>query len=733
MGERGPLHGVRVLDLACGRAGSVATMLLADLGADVVRAEARDGTHRRVAPTEDAGPVCWDRGKARVIVGRLDARDDPALAELVARADAVVVDATPVDRAARRCEPEQLLAANPSLVVAHVAPNGAHGEGAALPEDPLLLAALSGFAQWQTSTEDAPVAPVVPFVSNIHGVLAAASVVAALAERRRSGHGQIVTTTGPNTAALLLATLNPRSLDRPMAYTSGRDVRGSASFRLYRCGDGLSFFLGALTPAIFLTALDAIDLLEVMVLPGMDGEFMNLYVGDNGLRVAQALEARFAGAPRAHWLAVLGAAGVPAAAVQTREEWRTSEPYAAAVGDVVHAHPEAGAVTLAASPLRFPATPTRPGPFARSADAADDVWREPRADAGPDVAGPPPVDAPLAGLRVIDLSTFLAGPMAPTLLGQWGADVVKVETPDGDPYRVYNVSYVAANQGKRRVVLDLATGAGLDALLALVRDADVVVDNFRPSVRRKLGITTERLHTVTARVVHATINAFGDDGPWAEAPGFDPVIQACSGLMHACGDDAHPYYTSTPVHDVATGTLLTLGVLAALHDRATTGRGGRVQLSLASSSALVQCEELVSYAARPATARGGPGTRGPGPTHRFVRARDGWLAVAAPTRARDEALLAVLAGAEARAVAEVLDDLGRLGAPAVRVVERDEYETAAHLVAHRHVHVVHDDEMGRCLVVDQIAAWSRSTPIDTTEAPARTPAAPQWRGPDDGT
>ena len=166
-------------------------------------------------------------------------------------------------------------------------------------------------------------------------------------------------------------------------------------------------------------------------------------------------------------------------------------------------------------------------------------------------------------------------------------------------------------------------------LRSLLAGADVLVDNFRPSLRAKLGFGTEALLRHNPRLVHVTITAFGDDGPAAEAPGFDPVIQACSGLMDACGDGDRPYYTSTPVHDVATGALALVGALAALHARARSGRGGRVALSLAGSSRLVQLEEMVAYEGRPAPAQGARNSVTGAAGRGYHRAADGWLAIAA--------------------------------------------------------------------------------------------------------
>ena len=201
--------------------------------------------------------------------------------------------------------------------------------------------------------------------------------------------------------------------------------------------------------------------------------------------------------------------------------------------------------------------------------------------------------------------------------------------------------------------------------------------------------------------------------------------------MHACGDDDQPYYTSTPVHDVTTGVLVTLGTLAALVARARIGRGQRVSMSLAASSLLVQCEELTEYPGRPAPRRGGTPFVGDAPTRRYYRAADGWLAVVAePDRlpalvswsgasAGDAPTEAIIAAMSTRRAADVIAELRGLGTAAVQVVEREELATDAHLVAHHLRHVVHDAEIGRCLVVNQVAEWSRSVPVETTSVPQR--------------
>ncbi len=140
-------------------------------------------------------------------------------------------------------------------------------------------------------------------------------------------------------------------------------------------------------------------------------------------------------------------------------------------------------------------------------------------------------------MRVLDLTSFIAGPFCPLLLADLGADVVKIETTEGDPFRMAAFGFVGWNRGKRSLVLDLKRAEGRDVFLDLARAADVVVDNFRGGVMERLGIGWDRLSAENPRLVHTSITGYGTTGPLACLPGFDPVFQARSGLMLAQGGD----------------------------------------------------------------------------------------------------------------------------------------------------------------------------------------------------
>ncbi len=202
---------------------------------------------------------------------------------------------------------------------------------------------------------------------------------------------------------------------------------------------------------------------------------------------------------------------------------------------------------------------------------------------------------PLTGIRVIDLSRALAGPHAAMLLGDLGADVIKVEAPGtgdetrswGPPFRQpdsggrESTYFLSCNRNKASICLDLKAPADVKVLSDLIRQADVLIENFRPGVLDRLGFTAERLAELSPRLVTLSISGFGHDGPEAGRPGYDQIAQGEAGLMSLTGPDPEqPQRVGVPIGDLTAGLYGTYGVLAALRERDRTGRGQVVRTSL---------------------------------------------------------------------------------------------------------------------------------------------------------
>ncbi|MDW5442726.1 CoA transferase [Polaromonas sp. SM01] len=208
---------------------------------------------------------------------------------------------------------------------------------------------------------------------------------------------------------------------------------------------------------------------------------------------------------------------------------------------------------------------------------------------------------PLSGLRVLDLSAYIAGPYGCTLLADQGAEVIKIEPPLGDNLRKYpstleaeSRAFLGVNRSKLGVVLDLKQADDLQALLALVRTADVLVHNFRPSVAPRLGIAYEQLQALNPRLIYCAVSGYGDSGPLSEKAGYDQVLQSMTGICNLQGKAGGPpeiVYGS--VVDYYAAALVAAGVSSALYERERSGQGQYVGISLLRSALAMQSARMV--------------------------------------------------------------------------------------------------------------------------------------------
>jgi crotonobetainyl-CoA:carnitine CoA-transferase CaiB-like acyl-CoA transferase len=197
---------------------------------------------------------------------------------------------------------------------------------------------------------------------------------------------------------------------------------------------------------------------------------------------------------------------------------------------------------------------------------------------------------PLSGYRVVDLTSNVSGPLATMILADQGADVIKVEAPDGgDATRAggnrrggFTASFLNNNRNKRSIVLDLKTTRGKEAVLRLAARADVFVQNFRPGVAERLGVGEDEVRAVSPKIVYVSISGFGEKGPYAKKPAYDPVIQGFSGLatVQAGCDEARPRLMRTILPDKLTAITAAQAITAALLARERTGEGQHVRLSM---------------------------------------------------------------------------------------------------------------------------------------------------------
>jgi crotonobetainyl-CoA:carnitine CoA-transferase CaiB-like acyl-CoA transferase len=200
----------------------------------------------------------------------------------------------------------------------------------------------------------------------------------------------------------------------------------------------------------------------------------------------------------------------------------------------------------------------------------------------------------LSGIRILDLSVMTAGPVGTMLLADLGADVIKVEEPGtGDLSRALgnqfingeSVQFMSQNRNKRSIRIDLKQPEGVATFLRLAKDVDVVVENFRPGAVQKLGVDYAAVKAVNPNVIYVSASAFGQDGPYAQWPANDPIVQAISGLMEMTGEpDGPPVRLGAPLPDFGTAALLAFAVTSALFHRLRTGEGQKIEVSLLSTA-----------------------------------------------------------------------------------------------------------------------------------------------------
>ena len=215
---------------------------------------------------------------------------------------------------------------------------------------------------------------------------------------------------------------------------------------------------------------------------------------------------------------------------------------------------------------------------------------------------------PLAGLKVVELARILAGPWAGQILADLGADVIKVEAPEGDDTRQWGPPFIerdgdrsaayfhSCNRGKRSVIADFCKPEDQDLVRKLVADADILIENFKVGGLKKYGLDYQSLKQVNPRLIYCSITGFGQTGPYAHRAGYDYIIQGMSGLMSVTGEpDGQPQKVGVAVADIFTGIYSATAILAAVHQRERTGEGQQVDMALFDVATAIMANQSMNY------------------------------------------------------------------------------------------------------------------------------------------
>ena len=280
---------------------------------------------------------------------------------------------------------------------------------------------------------------------------------------------------------------------------------------------------------------------------------------------------------------------------------------------------------------------------------------------------------PLAGVKVIELARILAGPWAGQTLADLGADVIKVEAPEGDDTRRWGPPFIerdgdksaayfyATNRGKRSITCDFRTPEGQDMVRQLVADADVLIENFKVGGLAKYGLDYESLRKVNPRLVYCSVTGFGQTGPYAHRAGYDFIIQGMAGLMSVTGEpDGQPQKVGVAVTDVFTGVYSATAILAALLQRGRTGEGQHIDMSLLDVATSIMANQSMNYlvSGKP------PGMMGNAhpnlAPYAVFDCADGWIILATGNDAQYRRLCGILQLSDMAEAAEYLTNADRI-------------------------------------------------------------------------
>lgn len=631
----GALDGITVIDLTDGPAGALATMFLSDHGARVIRVIGDVSALHR-----GAGFRIWDRGK-EVMLGTLE---EQAFDVLVCNADVLIEDFSPSNR------PEHLLssrwrARNPGLITCSLT---AYGEVGPLKDEPAIddlvlarlgvLAGLPGF-------RDGPIHAAHPLPSVGAGILAALGIAAALYQREATGLGQHVETSLVAGALLYHPKVMADNL-KPNVFQT--NPFGSAPFySVYECADGEWIQLGCVHPGFIARAAELMGIAATLADPVYGkGQAPQTTAADNHLRqlVGDVMVTRTSG----DWIAAFEENDIPFARAQTNEDGM-ADPQVAHNQMLVSLHdPVVGAMQCIGSPIKLSATPSAVrGPRVGSHTplaATSSGQTAPRLIAAS--ATQQGQSLPLKGVRVLEITNLIAGPIAGRLLADIGADVIKLEPPAGDISRPIGRTYFySINFAKRSIAVDTASPEGKDVVRRIAKTCDVLLANLRPGATARMGIG----HHADPEIIETQISGYGLTGPYAHRPGIDPLAQSLMGLERAQGGtDNPPSFTSqlAPT-DFTTGTMAALGtVLALFAKRRGQVKGQRVEVNLLDGGIVLSSEWFSRYAGRGPRPLADQGQHGPSPFHRLYRLQDGYIYVAADQPPEREAFSHALAVTE---------------------------------------------------------------------------------------
>ncbi len=654
-----PLTDTRVLDLSTGAVGGIATMILADFGAEVVKVEPPGGDPARALA---AAPM-WLRGKRSI---ELDPAAERARLEDLIRAADVVVSTDSPNTAAERCLAYgDIRALNEAAIFCSITGFGPTGPYAEYPAYEGVVAAKSGrmLSFSGQRLREGPGFAAVPVGSHGASQGAVQGILAALIERQRCGAGQIVETSllqGLMPFDLLLLLLTQLSEREPETYPQLFNIGGgmpTLNYHPVMTRDGRWIQLGNLLEHLFYAFMDAADLTLLFAeeqWQGGQAEWTTEALEEMRDRILERMQEKTCD----EWMDIFRAQGNVAAEPFTPTHDAVDNLDMAANGDVVTLpDPVLGPVKQLGPIAHLRETPaeiSRPAPEVGEANGFS--WPS-RNGATPMLAaanGAAPAGKPLDGFTVLEFATIIATPIGVSMLADLGARVIKVEPIGGDPFRdmgggpLRGLLAAKTNAAKESICINLKSPEGQAIVADLIAQADAIVHNYRPGVPERLGIGYETARAIKPEIVWVSANGYGPDAPGARRPSAHPIPGAViGGALFQAGSAMPPSGCETIEEireasrqlmraneanpDPNTGVLVASATLLGLYSQQRYGVGQDIYVNMLAANAYANSDDFLQYEGKPPRRAVDGELYGTAPWYRLYEAADGWVFFAAPT------------------------------------------------------------------------------------------------------
>jgi len=644
-------EGLTVLDVSQGMAGSLATMVLADAGAEVIKLEPPSGDSFRSHPAS----IMWNRGKKSAILDLKTSQGKTAFQSLAKTADVVVYSGMPDGDARLGIDYAALAKANPGLVYCKITGFGplkslAHLKG----YDAIVNAKTGRIHSFDKQLpKDGPRYAAVMCGSYGAAMHAIQGVMAALYARDKYGKGQKVETS--ITQGLFaydwgwLGWQTARRSALPPAFVTGSPT---PQYFVGRTKDGVWLQGSNSMSHLFVNFLVGMELSEVLA----EERYLklpNIPPGKDMEELYEKMHARMQEKTADEWMDIF-VNKVDAAC----EPFRTTQqaldhPQVIHNGNVIELFDPAVGKTRQLGPIVKAAdTPLEPqGPSPALGQHTQQVLdsikaRKPKVFAN----GRKMAKRPLEGVTIVEFATWFAAPFGTALLGELGARIIKFESLDGDSFRRWANTATKPMQGKNSIAVDLKQPEGQKIAHTFIKKADILMHNFRPGVTPRLGIDYETCKNLNPRLVYLYAGSYGSTGPMAHRPAMHPIPGAiCGGALYQAGQGMPPPRDKKLVYkelremssalfqanegnpDVSSALGVATGLLLGLYAREKTGKGQYLETTMIGSCLYAEADDAIQYAGKPERALADPQLNGLNALYRFYKASQGWVFLACPT------------------------------------------------------------------------------------------------------